>query len=96
MHHFLQEATTILTSLIVLLTTVVAVQAQCPWQREITDLQTSCICAYNLGQELSVQCDQVFLQSSYKINNIYTKFSIFCFNNLPISGRIYYTFERFK
>lgn len=37
-------------------TTVVA---QCPWQRDIPDLQTSCICSYNLGRELSVQCDQV-------------------------------------
>ncbi|XP_037707923.1 leucine-rich repeat and fibronectin type-III domain-containing protein 2 isoform X3 [Drosophila subpulchrella] len=37
--------------------------AQCPWQRDVPDLQTSCICAYNLGRELSVQCDQVdFLQ----------------------------------
>lgn len=34
-------------------------QAQCPWQRDVPDLQTSCICAYNLGRELSVQCDQV-------------------------------------
>lgn len=33
--------------------------AQCPWQREQPDLQTSCLCAYNLGHELSVQCDQV-------------------------------------
>ncbi|XP_032577298.1 uncharacterized protein LOC6617390 isoform X3 [Drosophila sechellia] len=33
--------------------------AQCPWQRDVPDLQTSCICAYNLGRELSVQCDQV-------------------------------------
>lgn len=36
--------------------------AQCPWQREVPDLQTSCLCAYNLGQELSVQCDQVRLK----------------------------------
>ncbi|XP_049530286.1 leucine-rich repeat and fibronectin type-III domain-containing protein 3 isoform X3 [Anopheles darlingi] len=35
------------------------VRAQCPWQREVPDLQNSCLCAYNLGQELSVQCDQV-------------------------------------
>nr|CAD7397863.1 unnamed protein product [Timema cristinae] len=33
--------------------------AQCPWQREVKELQSSCICAYNLGQELSVQCDMV-------------------------------------
>ncbi|XP_069677664.1 uncharacterized protein haf isoform X2 [Periplaneta americana] len=33
--------------------------AQCPWHRDIKELQSSCICAYNLGQELSVQCDMV-------------------------------------
>lgn len=33
--------------------------SQCPWHRQVPDLQTSCLCAYNLGQELSVQCDQV-------------------------------------
>lgn len=32
---------------------------QCPWQRDIPDLHTECLCAYNLGHELSVQCDQV-------------------------------------
>ncbi|XP_022196682.2 leucine-rich repeat and fibronectin type III domain-containing protein 1-like protein [Nilaparvata lugens] len=35
------------------------VGAQCPWGREIAELQSSCICAYNLGQMLSVQCDMV-------------------------------------
>ncbi|XP_044266891.1 leucine-rich repeat transmembrane protein FLRT1 [Tribolium madens] len=33
--------------------------AQCPWQRESIDLQSSCLCSYNLGHELSVQCDMV-------------------------------------
>jgi Leucine-rich repeat (LRR) protein len=33
--------------------------AQCPWQRESTDLQSACLCSYNLGHELSVQCDMV-------------------------------------
>ncbi|CAH0392776.1 unnamed protein product [Bemisia tabaci] len=33
--------------------------AQCPWQRELSELQSACICAYNLGQQLSVQCDMV-------------------------------------
>ncbi|XP_037957059.1 uncharacterized protein LOC119686996 isoform X2 [Teleopsis dalmanni] len=33
--------------------------SQCPWQKDVEELQTSCICAYNLGRELSVQCDQV-------------------------------------
>lgn len=38
---------------------LVEIIAQCPWHRDEPDLQTSCLCAYNLGQELSVQCDQV-------------------------------------
>lgn len=33
--------------------------AQCPWQREVQDLQSACLCSYNLGHELSVQCDIV-------------------------------------
>lgn len=35
------------------------INGQCPWQKEVPDLQNSCLCAYNLAQELSVQCDQV-------------------------------------
>ncbi|KAL1124192.1 hypothetical protein AAG570_001962 [Ranatra chinensis] len=34
-------------------------QAQCPWDHYTGDLQASCICAYNSGQQLSVQCDMV-------------------------------------
>ncbi|XP_054281900.1 leucine-rich repeat and fibronectin type-III domain-containing protein 3 isoform X2 [Macrosteles quadrilineatus] len=34
-------------------------QSQCPWGREVNELQSACICAYNLGQQLSVQCDMV-------------------------------------
>lgn len=34
-------------------------KAQCPWQREVHELQSSCLCSYNLGHELSVQCDMV-------------------------------------
>ncbi|KAJ8960950.1 hypothetical protein NQ318_020251, partial [Aromia moschata] len=33
--------------------------AQCPWQREVQELQSACLCSYNLGHELSVQCDMV-------------------------------------
>ncbi|XP_055595171.1 uncharacterized protein LOC129745835 isoform X3 [Uranotaenia lowii] len=49
-------------SLSLLLSTLLFIRfaaGQCPWQREVPDLQTTCLCAYNLGQELSVQCDQV-------------------------------------
>jgi Leucine-rich repeat (LRR) protein len=38
---------------------VSAARAQCPWDHHTSDLQSSCICAYNLGQQLSVQCDMV-------------------------------------
>ncbi|XP_014259586.2 leucine-rich repeat and fibronectin type III domain-containing protein 1-like protein isoform X2 [Cimex lectularius] len=37
----------------------VEVSGQCPWDHQVTDLQSSCICAYNLLQQLSVQCDMV-------------------------------------
>ncbi|CAK1544185.1 unnamed protein product [Leptosia nina] len=33
-------------------------QGQCPW-KESPILQETCICAYNLARQLSVQCDQV-------------------------------------
>lgn len=45
--------------LLLLLVFADAVLCQCPWHRDVQELQSSCICAYNLGQELSVQCDQV-------------------------------------
>ncbi|XP_045471867.1 leucine-rich repeat and fibronectin type-III domain-containing protein 5 isoform X2 [Harmonia axyridis] len=38
---------------------MVITAAQCPWQLEVPDLQSSCLCSYNLGHELSVQCDMV-------------------------------------
>uniref|UniRef100_A0A1B0AGV9 LRRCT domain-containing protein n=1 Tax=Glossina pallidipes TaxID=7398 RepID=A0A1B0AGV9_GLOPL len=57
----------------ILLSILVAVQAQCPWQREIPDLQTSCICAYNLGRELSVQCDQVNFSTLIEALNKYAR-----------------------
>ncbi|XP_055371776.1 probable serine/threonine-protein kinase DDB_G0278509 isoform X2 [Condylostylus longicornis] len=46
-------------TLVLLSMEIVNVTGQCPWQRDVPDLQTSCICAYNLGHELSAQCDQV-------------------------------------
>ncbi|CAG9771708.1 unnamed protein product [Ceutorhynchus assimilis] len=47
-------------SLVLIWTILVSiVSAQCPWQRDVQELQSSCICSYNLGHELSVQCDMV-------------------------------------
>lgn len=40
-------------------------QTQCPWHKDVPDLQTACLCAYNLGHELSVQCDQVCMDNFY-------------------------------
>uniref|UniRef100_A0A1A9WMC9 LRRCT domain-containing protein n=1 Tax=Glossina brevipalpis TaxID=37001 RepID=A0A1A9WMC9_9MUSC len=57
----------------ILLSIVVTIRAQCPWQREIPELQTSCICAYNLGRELSVQCDQVDFSTLIEALNKYAK-----------------------
>lgn len=37
---------------------VVATSA-CPWAQHVMDLESSCICDYNLARELSVQCDVV-------------------------------------
>jgi hypothetical protein len=64
------------------------VSSQCPWQQEIQELQTSCLCAYNLGQELSVQCDQVSLTT------FIFPFLCFPFNLswiLNFSGRFHYS-----
>jgi hypothetical protein len=49
----------ILSIYIIIFIQIEFTNAQCPWHRDVPDLQTSCLCAYNLGQELSVQCDQV-------------------------------------
>ena len=38
---------------------LIGASAQCPWQLDVVELQSSCLCSYNLGHELSVQCDIV-------------------------------------
>ncbi|KZC08465.1 Leucine-rich repeats and immunoglobulin-like domains protein 3 [Dufourea novaeangliae] len=37
----------------------VAATSSCPWAQHVPDLESSCICDYNLAKELSVQCDIV-------------------------------------
>lgn len=46
-------------SLLLTATLLSTVSAQCPWQQEMPELLSACMCSYNLGQELSVQCDMV-------------------------------------
>ncbi|XP_053958709.1 leucine-rich repeat and fibronectin type-III domain-containing protein 2 isoform X2 [Anastrepha ludens] len=62
----------LLTSFIVVFV-ITETRSQCPWQRDILELQTSCICAYNLGLELSVQCDQVKFPILIDALNTYAK-----------------------
>ncbi|XP_063902327.1 leucine-rich repeat transmembrane protein FLRT1 [Zophobas morio] len=49
----------VIATLVAAVTLISLTTAQCPWQRESIDLQSSCLCSYNLGHELSVQCDMV-------------------------------------
>ncbi|XP_069178132.1 leucine-rich repeat-containing protein let-4 isoform X1 [Procambarus clarkii] len=45
--------------LYLLLLTSSFARSQCPWPREVTDLNGSCLCAFNLQNELSIQCTAV-------------------------------------
>ncbi|XP_068244417.1 uncharacterized protein haf isoform X2 [Palaemon carinicauda] len=45
--------------LVFILLGTTVVRAQCPWPREVTDLNASCLCAYNMQNELSIQCTSV-------------------------------------
>ncbi|XP_065162901.1 leucine-rich repeat and fibronectin type III domain-containing protein 1-like protein isoform X2 [Atheta coriaria] len=51
-----QKSAVVLIALVMLISSA---SAQCPWQREVVDLQSACLCSYNLGHELSIQCDIV-------------------------------------
>lgn len=39
--------------------TTITATSSCPWAQHVADLESSCICDYNLARELSVQCDIV-------------------------------------
>ncbi|XP_050725892.1 leucine-rich repeat and fibronectin type III domain-containing protein 1-like protein [Eriocheir sinensis] len=47
------------TLIYLLLGTTCVARAQCPWPREVVELNGSCLCAYNLQNELSIQCTSV-------------------------------------
>lgn len=44
---------------LLLLLTSSTVRSQCPWPREVTELNGSCLCAFNVENELSIQCTAV-------------------------------------
>lgn len=51
----------VMSTLVLMLPRVSPAVAQCPWGRDpnLVQLQSSCLCAINLSQELSVQCTSV-------------------------------------
>lgn len=66
----------------IILVVINSTVAQCPWQKDIPDLQTACLCAYNLAHELSVQCDQVNSQQCVNVVKINNNFSSNFINRL--------------
>ena len=52
---------TVTTSLVLVLVHLTSIFAQCPWGRDpaLVELQSSCLCALNTQQQLSIQCSLV-------------------------------------
>lgn len=65
----------------------VAATSSCPWAQHIADLESSCICDYNLARELSVQCDIVNYEQLLSAIRRYvskTTIDLFYINNSTI------------
>lgn len=65
----------------------VAATSSCPWVQHIADLESSCICDYNLARELSVQCDIVNYEQLLSAIRRYvskTTIDLFYINNSTI------------
>lgn len=83
-------ADTILTELLLLLTGAFIAEAAtsaCPWAQHMIELENSCICDYNLAQELSVQCDIVNYEQLLAAMRHYaanTPIDLFYINNSTI------------
>ncbi|XP_012550007.2 leucine-rich repeat and fibronectin type III domain-containing protein 1-like protein [Bombyx mori] len=56
----------------VVATSIHSVLSECPWEGS-PDLQSACICAYNLARDLSVQCDQVDFSALMSALNLSVK-----------------------
>lgn len=66
---------------------IVAATSSCPWAQHVVDLESSCICDYNLARELSVQCDIVDyeqLLSAMRRHVSKTTIDLFYVNNSTI------------
>ncbi|KOC59651.1 Carboxypeptidase N subunit 2 [Habropoda laboriosa] len=65
----------------------VVATSSCPWAQHVVDLESSCICDYNLARELSVQCDIVDyeqLLSAMRRHASKTTVDLFYINNSTI------------
>lgn len=65
----------------------VAATSSCPWAQHVADLESSCICDYNLARELSVQCDIVNYEQLLSAIRRYvskTTIDLFYINNSTI------------
>ncbi|XP_078041964.1 leucine-rich repeat and fibronectin type-III domain-containing protein hattifattener [Augochlora pura] len=79
--------------------TAVAATSSCPWAQQVPDLESSCICDYNLAKELSVQCDIVDyeqLVSAMRRHAAKTTVDLFYVNNSTIGTLKNGTFAAFK
>lgn len=75
--------------ILVATTLLTTIAGQCPWQRQVPELQSSCLCSYNLGHELSVQCDIVDWQKLINTLNQYasdTPIDLLYVNNSTIKA----------
>lgn len=73
--------------------------AQCPWTQKVPELISSCLCSYNLGHELSVQCDIVEFPILLSALNRYatsTPLDLLYINNSTISELNDETFIKLK
>ncbi|OAD56411.1 Leucine-rich repeats and immunoglobulin-like domains protein 3 [Eufriesea mexicana] len=78
---------TLLSLLLAGIIATVAATSSCPWAQHVTDLESSCICDYNLARELSIQCDIVDyeqLLSAMRRHVSKTVIDLFYINNSTI------------
>ncbi|XP_076642288.1 leucine-rich repeat and fibronectin type-III domain-containing protein hattifattener [Halictus rubicundus] len=77
----------------------VATTSNCPWAQQVPDLESSCICDYNLAKELSVQCDFVDYEQLVSAMRRYaakTTVDLFYVNNTTVGTLKNGSFAAFK
>ena len=72
------------------------VNGQCPWLYKVPDLMPSCLCATNLAQQLSIQCDLAYFPTVLKAVQLYTtntSVDLLYINNSTINHLNDYVFD---